>query len=429
MKDNWVTKQIIEFGEVISGGTPSTTIEEFWNGDIVWITPADLSKKQFPEINTSGKKITLEGLKSSSANIIPAGSIVMSSRAPIGYFAVPSVDFSTNQGCKSVNINSENDALFHYYNFLYNVEVFKRRGEGTTFAEISKKEVEKLSFTFPEPLPQQQKIAKILSTVDNVIEKTESAISKYQAIKQGLMHDLFTRGIDVTTGKLRPTPQEAPELYKESALGLIPREWEVEELVNLTKLVTDGAHFSPIPQEKGLPIGNVKDMRDSNFDYDKCTKILPEVFKLLVRQNCSPIKGDVLLSKDGTIGKVIHFEDDREIVLLSSIAIIRVNELIDSRYLSWALQSEYFDKALYALLSGSALKRITLKDILKIRLPFSKDIEEQIQIAARLEKIKDKIQTEQQALAKYQQLKAGLLQDLLTGKVEVSVEVEVETLN
>ncbi|XMO86744.1 restriction endonuclease subunit S [Algibacter sp. AS12] len=293
--------------------------------------------------------------------------------------------------------------------------------KGGTRSKLNLSDLKCVEIEFP-PLPQQKKIAKILSTVDNVIEKTESAIAKYQAIKQGLMHDLFTRGIDVTTGKLRPTPQEAPQLYKESALGLIPRDWEVEELVNLTKLVTDGAHFSPIPQEKGLPIGNVKDMRDSNFDYDKCTKILPEVFKLLVRQNCSPIKGDVLLSKDGTIGKVIHFEDDREIVLLSSIAIIRVNELIDSRYLSWALQSEYFDKALYALLSGSALKRITLKDILKIKLPFSKDIEEQIQIASRLEKIKDKIQTEQQALAKYQQLKAGLLQDLLTGKVAVSVD-------
>lgn len=96
MKDNWITKKILEFGEVISGGTPSTTVDEFWDGEIVWITPADLSKKQFPEINTSRKKITLQGLNSSSANLIPANSIVMSSRAPIGYFAVPSVDFSTN---------------------------------------------------------------------------------------------------------------------------------------------------------------------------------------------------------------------------------------------------------------------------------------------------------------------------------------------
>lgn len=419
MKDNWITKKILEFGEVISGGTPSTTVDEFWDGEIVWITPADLSKKQFPEINTSRKKITLQGLNSSSANLIPANSIVMSSRAPIGYFAVPSVDFSTNQGCKSIKLHIGEDSLFHYYNFLFNVEVFKRRGEGTTFAEISKKEVEKLSFTFPEPLPQQKKIAKILSTVDTVIEQTQTGIAKYQAIKQGLMHDVFTRGIDVNTGQLRPKQQDAPELYKQSALGWIPKEWEVEELSHITKLITDGAHFSPVPQEKGLPIGNVKDMRASNFDYDNCTQILPEVFKLLVRQNCSPIKGDVLLSKDGTVGKVIHFEDDRQIVLLSSIAIIRVNEIIESNYMAWALQSQYFDKALYALLSGSALKRITLKDIQKIKIPFSKDINEQRIIASKLNTIKSKIQTEQQALVKYQQLKAGLMQDLLTGKVEV----------
>jgi type I restriction enzyme S subunit len=240
-----------------------------------------------------------------------------------------------------------------------------------------------------------------------------------------MMHDLFTRGVDVKTGKLRPKCQDAPELYKESELGMIPKDWEVYEIGKLTKLVTDGSHFSPIPQEKGMPIGNVKDMLDSTFNYDACTKINPEVFELLTRQNCSPKRGDVLLSKDGTVGKVIHFEDNQQIVLLSSIAIIRVNELIESTYLAWALRSEIFDKALYSLLSGSALKRITLKDIQKIKIPFSKSLEEQQFVASRLKTIENKLQTEQTALAKYQHLKAGLMQDLLTGKVEVNVAEEI----
>jgi type I restriction enzyme S subunit len=80
------------------------------------------------------------------------------------------------------------------------------------------------------PHSPNKKIAKILSTCDEVIEKTEAAIAKYKAIKQGMMHDLFTRGIDTATGKIRPSYQEASELYKESALGMIPKEWEVKRL-------------------------------------------------------------------------------------------------------------------------------------------------------------------------------------------------------
>ena len=85
-----------------------------------------------------------------------------------------------------------------------------------------------LPITCP-PLPEQRKIAKILTTVDNLIEKTEALIAKYQSVKQGLMQDLFTRGLD-QHGHLRPPYAEAPELYNKSELGWIPREWEVEQM-------------------------------------------------------------------------------------------------------------------------------------------------------------------------------------------------------
>jgi type I restriction enzyme S subunit len=315
--------------------------------------------------------------------------------------------------------NGKIDTDFLFYFLIPFLEDIHNKTTATTVKHLSTFDISNAVESFP-PLPQQRKIAHILTTCDAVIEKTEAAIAKYQAIKQGMMHDLFTRGIDLSTGKLRPKQEDAPELYKESELGWIPKEWETDELINLTKLVTDGSHFSPVPQEKGLPIGNVKDMLDSTFNYGGCTKILPEVFDLLVRQNCSPKVGDVLLSKDGTIGKVIHFEDDIQIVVLSSIAIIRVNELIDSRYLAWTLKSEYFDKALFGLLSGSALKRITLRDIQKIKVPFSKSINEQQEISKRLNNIESKLQSEQSTRSKYRQIKAGLMQDLLSGKVEVT---------
>lgn len=291
---------------------------------------------------------------------------------------------------------------------------------GSAINNLKSSDILKFEFYFPNP-DYQQKIAKILNTIDAVIDKTEHAIAKYQAIKKGMMHDLFTRGIDIKTGQLRPSFKDAPELYKESALGMIPKDWELKSLSKLTNLITDGAHFSPIPQEDGLPIGNVKDMTAYGFNYGKCTLILKETFELLERQNCSPKKGDVLLSKDGTIGRVILFNDNRPIVLLSSIAIIRTNDLISGEYLSLVLQSFYFDKELFKLVSGSALKRITLKDIQKINIPYPTNEKEQSIIFSKLKSINDLIQKEQKILAKNQRIKKGLMQDLLTGKVEVKV--------
>jgi len=118
MRHSWQEKMVSEIGEVVSGGTPSTQVEAFWNGEVNWITPTDLSKLNYPKIEGSKKKITKLGLSNSSANLIPAKSIVMSSRAPIGYFAIPSIEYSTNQGCKSIILNNDEDVIFHYYNFL-----------------------------------------------------------------------------------------------------------------------------------------------------------------------------------------------------------------------------------------------------------------------------------------------------------------------
>ena len=427
MKGSWKVYMLEELGNHY-GGLTNKTKEDFGTG-----------KPYIPYLNIfENGRINPENLDlvkilpSERQNRVKYGDLFFttSSETPheVGMTSVLLDDIGEaylNSFCFGFRLNNFDDLLPEYASYLFRGKDVRKLisdlAQGSTRYNLSKSIFfEKLKFNLP-PLPQQRKIAKILSTFDEVIEKTKDAIAKYQSIKQGMMHDLFTRGIDIKTGKLRPKQEEAPELYQESDLGWIPKEWVVKKLEELTSLVTDGAHFSPTPQEKGLPIGNVKDMRNSTFNYEDCTNILPEVFELLVRQNCSPRNGDVLLSKDGTVGKVIHFKDPNKIVLLSSIAILRVNNLISSNYLAWILRSEYFDKALFGLLSGSALKRITLKDINKIRVPYSKVIEEQEAIAKRLDLIDSKIDLEQITLNKHKKIKSGLMQDLLSGNKMVTV--------
>jgi type I restriction enzyme S subunit len=108
-------------------------------------------------------------------------------------------------------------------------QIGKAIGVGGGVPKLALYRIQRINFTAP-PFPVQRKIARILSTIDGQIEKTEAIIAKYQAIKQGMLQDLFTRGIDVRTGQLRPRYEDAPALYKESALGMIPREWEVKKL-------------------------------------------------------------------------------------------------------------------------------------------------------------------------------------------------------
>ncbi|NEM97185.1 restriction endonuclease subunit S [Pontibacter burrus] len=318
----------------------------------------------------------------------------------------------------------DKEYLKYYLNSIFLEEqLYREIGVGGGVPKLALYRIEKLTVKYPS-IPAQQRIAKILRTIDGQIEKTEAIIAKYKAIKQGLMQDLFTRGIDVSTGKLRPRYQDAPELYKPSSLGMIPKDWDIDAVQNLCSKVTDGAHFSPKPLDYGYRIGNVKDMTDYGFDYEGMTKISQNDFKELARQNCSPKKGDVLLSKDGTIGRVIVFNDDEQLVLLSSIAILTPYEHINSTYLGYLFKTSYFDVQLYQLQSGSALKRLVLSDIRKIKFPTPKDRKEQELIASRLERADKLLEEEMDHRHKIQQIKKGMMSDLLSGKVRVQIDEE-----
>ena len=189
MTTEWAYKKLGEIGEIISGGTPSTGNDAFWNGDILFVTPLDLGREK--EIGKTLRTISEYGVTNSSANKIKADSLAISTRAPIGLMSIVKKEFTTNQGCKSVQFYDNQDAQFHYYNLLYNVEHIKRFGQGTTFMEISKTDFSNLKFRVPKSLPAQRRIADILSSADKVIASTQKLIAKYKQMKQGLMEDLL----------------------------------------------------------------------------------------------------------------------------------------------------------------------------------------------------------------------------------------------
>lgn len=287
----------------------------------------------------------------------------------------------------------------------------------TTLQAVNKDNLRSIKLKLPKDKPEQTRIAEILSTTDEAIAHTEALIAKYQRIKTGLMQDLLTKGID-ENGNIR-----SKEIHKFVVKNDIevPEEWEVKTLEDVCVKITDGSHFSPIPQVDGRIIGNVKDMTENGFNFLSCTKILEKDFQILKLQNCSPKQGDVLLSKDGTIGRVLFYDSNFEIVILSSIAILRPKTNFDGNYISYILKSDFFKSQLFALESGSALKRIVLKDIRSLKFPFPNLKEEQEVISTRLKQIDNLIQNIKIQLLKLQSLKTGLMQDLLSGKVRVKI--------
>jgi type I restriction enzyme S subunit len=314
--------------------------------------------------------------------------------------------------------------FFLYYIILHRIdEITNKFFTGTGLKNLNKPLFKREFLINIPPLSEQEKIAEILETVDNAIEKTDKIIEKYKRIKQGLIQDLLTKGID-ENGQIR---SEQTHKFKDSPLGRIPAEWKVVGLGEkmVSDLVTDGSHFSPGSlDDSEYMIATIENIRNGKIEVSSCKKISRKDYDYLTRNNCVPNTNDVLFTKDGTIGIVIKFSQKERIALLSSIAIIRTKDyILMPNFLAQYLKSNFIWIQLEVLSGGSALRRVVLRDIrsFKISLP---PLPEQERIAEILSQIDETIEKEVQNKEKLERLKRGLMEDLLTGKVKVSHLIE-----
>jgi type I restriction enzyme S subunit len=205
---------------LLNGGTPDTNTHKYWTGQIPWVTGADFANQALSQVR---RRITAAAVKQSATNVVKAGNILLVTRTGVGKIAIAPYDVAISQDITGIYFGDGVYVRFMYYCLQSHMEEFKKLNQGTSINGILKEDFLTYHIDLP-PLPQQHKIARILTTVDNLIERTEALIAKYQAIKQGMMHDLFTRGVD-EHGHLRSPYEEAPKLYKPSELGWIPKNW------------------------------------------------------------------------------------------------------------------------------------------------------------------------------------------------------------
>ena len=215
--------KLSEIGQIVAGGTPKTKIEEYWNGDVPWITPKDLSSHAGMYISRGERNISQVGLDNSSAKLLPKGTVLFTSRAPIGYVAIARNEVTTNQGFKSIIVNDEHDNIFTYYLLKNNIDIIENHANGSTFKEISGSVMKSLEFGIPS-LREQKAIAHILSTLDDKIEVNNEINKTLENMAQAYFDDMFPNVAagDTTIGEYI-TPKRGKNLLSKDAIsGEVP---------------------------------------------------------------------------------------------------------------------------------------------------------------------------------------------------------------
>jgi type I restriction enzyme S subunit len=207
LPNGWVETKLDDISELIGGGTPSRPILEYFGGDIVWLTPTEIPKNMITVISNSREKITELGLKKSSAKIIPKNSVLLTSRASIGYVAIAGCDVTTNQGFASFVCSDVVHNLFLAYWLFGNKDLLESKATGTTFKEISKSKLKELEFKLP-PLNEQKrivsKIEELFSKIDYIKSLISLANNKLELLQTSILHQAFE-------GKLVPQdPDDEP---------------------------------------------------------------------------------------------------------------------------------------------------------------------------------------------------------------------------
>lgn len=289
---------------------------------------------------------------------------------------------------------------------------FVRLATGATVLGISKTNIKTIEVLVP-PINQQHKIAAILSTVDNAIEKTEAIIKQTEKVKKGLMQRLLTKGIGHTK-------------FKSTEIGEIPEEWDICKIGELAKLQGGYAFKSKEYQDYGVQLIRISNLFGKYLNLEKDPVYLPEAYAIEY-QKYKLEPNDLIICMTGTVGKedyghVIKIPENQHPLLLNQrVGRFKLIENINIEYFYWYLSSRLFLDVVYSFGSGSKQANLSAKQIESIWIPIP-SIQEQMKIGNIISSFDTKVTKEKEKLSKLQYLKKGLMQVLLTGKVRVKVD-------
>ncbi len=365
--EDWEVKKLGEVTTIIGGGTPSTNLSKYWNGKINWFTPTEIGYMKF--IYESKRKISEDGLKNSSAKLLPVGTILLTTRATIGEVSILGAIGTTNQGFQNLIANSDvnNEYLYYLIKIIKNKLI--QFAKGSTFTEISSSSIKAITIPLPPTKAEQTAIATVLSDTDALIEKLEQLIAKKRLIKQGAMQELLK-------------PKEGWEVKK---LG---------EVVDISKgqLITEK---TAIPD--GIPViggGMVISYYHNKPNRNGIT---------------------ITISASGAYAGYVSIHNYP--IFASDCSTISESDEYDIYYLYFSLLNK--QREIYALQTGGGQPHVYPQQLRDLFIPIPKDKSEQTRIAQILSDMEAEIEALEKQLEKYKKLKQGMMQVLLTGKIRL----------
>jgi len=390
----WKEYKISDIADVIGGGTPSTSNSSYWNGNIPWLTPRDLTGYTKVYISKGERNITVEGLRNSSARLLPKGTVLLTSRAPIGYVAIAKNEITTNQGFKSLVLKEDYaDNEFIYYWIKNNIDYLQSIGTGTTFAEISGRVVKDIEISLP-PLSEQKSIAAVLSSLDDKIDLLHRQNATLEKMAETLFRQWFVERC--------PEPVEGEE----------KEEWEEKPLSSIANFLNGLAcqKFLPKNDIDKLPVLKIKELREGFTEKSDwaTTDVKPEY---IVKN------GDVVFAWSASL--MVKIWDGQDCILNQHLFKVTSDVYPKWFYYLWCKYhlEEFISIAVSHATTMGHIKRRDLDEAI-VLVPSTNKLEEMTLI---VEPLIDKIIENNKQIRTLTSLRNTLLPKLMSGEVRVEM--------
>lgn len=407
---DWVYSKLSEIGEIYSGGTPKTSQSEYWLDEISWITPADLSKYSNKYIEKGRKSISEVGLRNSSAKLLPIGTILFSSRAPIGYVVIAKKELSTNQGFKNIYTCPGVTSEYVYYYLRASRQLAESKASGTTFKEISKQAFSELPIPV-SPLPIQRaivaRIEELLSELDQGIADLRRAQAQLKVYREAVLKKAFEgklTNVQMTKGvKIGSVTEINPKLENKN---LINADFEVQFVpMKLVEEVNNKIHLNEV-----RTFGEIQGKSYTYF-----------------------ADGDVIFAKVTPCmenGKIAVANDLRNGIAYGSseFHVFRCGTTILNTYLFYFLVQERFRKDSEQAMTGAVgLRRVPVNFLKDYEIPMPEHITKQVEVVKEIESrlsVCDTVeQTIKESLSKAEALRQSILKKAFEGKLLTQEEI------
>ena len=413
--EEWKEYKLHEIGRIVGGATPPTKDSANYDGEISWITPKDLSNFTGRYIQKGERSITQKGFESSSCQILPKGSILFSSRAPIGYIAIAANELCTNQGFKSIiPDNNLVNNLFLYYLLKYNKEEIEGLGSGTTFKEVSAKVMQNFDIKIPS-IQTQKKIADILSSLDDKIELNRRINDNLEQQAQALFKSWF---VDFE-------PFLSKEFSKSDSLfGDIPVGWSIVSIKDLPIYITDyvaNGSFASLKE-------NVRLYDKPNYaHFIRNTDLKAESYKIYVDKHSYEFLsksvlegGEIIISNVGDVGSVFLCPKlQKPMTLGNNIILLRPKNNYSMFYLYMLFKGNVGQHLIDGITGGSAQRKFNKTDFksIKIMMP---PVDILIKFDRIIKPIFSKIEKNREEISRLELVRDTLLPKLMSGEVEIN---------